>query len=65
MTSLEVQWLRLTFPLQGTQVHSLVRELRSHMLWHSQKEKQTIYNQAIWMLFLGAKKYLKYKNKGD
>ena len=26
-TSLVVQWLRLRFPMQGTQVQSLVREL--------------------------------------
>ena len=32
VTSLEVQWLRLGLPLQGVQVWSLVRELRSHML---------------------------------
>ena len=26
-----VQWLRICLPMQGTQVRSLVRELRSHM----------------------------------
>ena len=26
-----VQWLRICFPIQGTQVQFLVRELRSHM----------------------------------
>ena len=31
-TSLVVQWLRIHFPMQGTRVRSLVRELRSHML---------------------------------
>ena len=30
-TSLVVQWLRICLPKQGTQVQSLVRELRSHM----------------------------------
>ena len=31
-TSQVVQGLRLHLPMQGTQVRSLVRELRSHML---------------------------------
>ena len=31
-TSLAVQWLRICLPIQRTQVRSLVRELRSHML---------------------------------
>jgi len=31
-TSLAVQWLRIRLPIQRTQVRSLVRELRSHML---------------------------------
>ena len=30
-TSLAVQWLRLRLPMQGVQVQSLVRELRSHI----------------------------------
>ena len=30
-TSLVVQWLRIHLPIQGTQVRSLVQELRSHM----------------------------------
>ena len=30
-TSLVVQWLRIRLPMQGTQVRSLVRELRSHV----------------------------------
>ena len=30
-TSLVVQWLRIHFPMQDTQVQSLVGELRSHM----------------------------------
>ena len=34
-TSLVVQWLRIHFPMQGTQVRSLVRELRSYMPWGS------------------------------
>ena len=32
-TSLVVEWLRLLLPMQGTQVPSLVRKLRSHMPW--------------------------------
>ena len=32
-TSLVVQWLRICLPMQGMQVRSLVRELRSPMLW--------------------------------
>ena len=32
-TSLVVQWLKIRLPMQGTQVQSLVGELRSHMLW--------------------------------
>ena len=31
-TSLVVQWLRICLAMQGTQVRSLVEELRSHML---------------------------------
>ena len=31
--SLVVQWLRIRLPMQGTRVRSLVKELRSHMLW--------------------------------
>ena len=31
-TSLAIQWLGLSLPLQGTRVWSLVRELRSHKL---------------------------------
>ena len=31
-TSLADQWLRLHLPMQGMQIPSLVRELRSHML---------------------------------
>ena len=32
-TSLVVQQLRICLPMQGMQVRSLVRELRSHMRW--------------------------------
>ena len=32
-TSLVVQWLRIQLAMQGTWVQSLVREVRSHMLW--------------------------------
>ena len=31
--SLVVQWLKICFAMQGTQVRSLVGELRSHLLW--------------------------------
>ena len=31
-TCLTVQWFRIHFAMQGTEVPSLVRELRSHML---------------------------------
>ena len=31
--SLAVQWLRIHFAMQGTQVRSLVGELRSYMPW--------------------------------
>ena len=40
-TSLVVQWLRLCSPLSGVWVWSLVRELRSHLLW-SQKERKCL-----------------------
>ena len=33
--SLVVQWLRLCLAMQGTRVHSLVRELRSQVPWGS------------------------------
>ena len=36
-TSLEVQWLRVFIPMQGTQVQSLMGELRSYMPWCDQK----------------------------
>ena len=32
-TALVVQWLKICPALQGAQVPSLVRELRSHILW--------------------------------
>ena len=32
-TSLVVQWLRICLVMQGMWVRSLVRELRSHVLW--------------------------------
>ena len=37
--SLAVQWLRLHFPVEGVQVQSLVRELRSHMPLGQKKNK--------------------------
>ena len=36
-TSPVVQWLRIHFARQGTQVWSLAGELRSHMLWGNQQ----------------------------
>ena len=36
-----VQWLRLCIPMQGAQVQSLVRELRSRMLGSAAKKKKT------------------------
>ena len=56
-TSLMVQWLRLCFPMQGAQVQSLVRELRSHMLNHVAKKKKkkgytgVMKKSFIWLLF--------------
>ena len=38
-----VQWLRLGLPLQGVQVHSLVRELRSHMPCENKNINQNQY----------------------
>ena len=32
-TSLVVQWLRIYFAVQGTQVQSLARKIKSHMPW--------------------------------
>ena len=32
-TPLVVQWLRICLPMHGTQVQSLVGELRSHTSW--------------------------------
>ena len=32
-TCLVLQWLKICLPMQGTQVESLVGEIRSHMLW--------------------------------
>ena len=43
-TSLAVQWLRLRLPMQGVQVQSLVRELRSHEKIKHIKQKQ-YYNK--------------------
>ena len=43
-TSLAVQWLRLRLPMQGVQVQSLVRELRSHEKIKHRKQKQ-YYNK--------------------
>ena len=43
-TSLEVQWLRICLPVQGIQVRSLVRDLRSHVLCQATKPK-ACYNK--------------------
>ena len=40
--SLAIQGLRLCRPMQGACVQSLVRELRSHMLWGTAKKKKNI-----------------------
>ena len=34
-TSLVVQWLRIYFAVQGTQVQSLARKIKSHMPWRN------------------------------
>ena len=39
-TSLVVQWLGLSLPLQGAQVQSLVREPRSHKLSGTAEKKK-------------------------
>ena len=56
--SLVVKWLRLLLPMQGVQVRSLVRELRSHMP-HGQ-EKQNIKQQQYYN---GFSKDLRKKEK--
>ena len=43
-TSLVVQWLRLNRPMQGVQVQSLVRELRSYM--HYWPKNQNKHNRS-------------------
>ena len=43
-TSIAVQWLRLRLPMQGVQVQSLVRKLRSHEKIKHIKQKQ-YYNK--------------------
>ena len=51
-TSLVVQWLRILFPMQGTRVQSLVRELRYHMCRATKparhKKKQPV--QSKWRI---------------
>ena len=46
-TSLVVQWLRLCLPVQGVQVRSLVRKLRSHMPLSEKKNNKTHETEAI------------------
>ena len=41
-TSLVVQWLRIHLAIHGTWVQSLARELRSHMLHSSAKNKKSL-----------------------
>ena len=43
-TSSAVQWLRLALPTQGAWVGSLVRELRSHMLYGTAEKNPEIKN---------------------
>ena len=72
-TSLVVQWLRLRFPMPGVQIHSLVRELRSHYLSAAKKPKhktETILQhkfrkvlKTIKMVHIPPKKILKNKKK--
>ena len=50
-TSLAVHWLRLHLPMEGVQVRSLVRELRSHKP-HGQK-KQNRKQKQYYKLLLG------------
>ena len=38
-----VQWLRLCLPMQGARIRSLVREMRSHMLYAMTKNKNQIF----------------------
>ena len=49
-----VQWLRLHLPMQGEQVQSLARELRSHMLCSVAKAKKCILT-TLSQLFLEEK----------
>ena len=51
-TSPAVQWLRLRLPMQGVQVRSLVRELRSHTWW---KKKKKSNDSNLHLLFKGKK----------
>ena len=46
-TSLGVQWLKLHPSTQGAQVLSLVRELRSHMLYSTATNKQKVCTQML------------------
>ena len=54
--SLVVQWLRLHLPLQGVQVQSLVRELRSHMPCENENINQNQYCNKFNKDFKGKKK---------
>ena len=58
-----VQWLRFRLPVQGVQVQSLVRELRSHMLSDVVGKKKKKSNDSHLHLFFKGKKGDK-ENKG-
>ena len=49
-TSLVVQWLRLCFYMQGVQVHSLVRQLGSHMPQDQKTKQKQCCNEFNWRL---------------
>ena len=52
-TSLAVQWLGLCTSTTGTQVRSLVSELRSHMLSGTAKKKKKIVAERAFLLLEG------------
>ena len=66
-TSLAVQWLNFMLPLQGVQVQSLVRELRSHPLIGEKSvhsyEDLTQPNQLIHKIFFKTTKQHLYEVK--
>ena len=69
-TSLMVQWLRFHPPMQGVQVQSLVRKLRSHMPWDQKTKtwnRSNIVRNSIKILKWPTlkTKYKKKKKKKD